>query len=180
MESHYCRKDFVQEYIERDKTLADLYRDYCDQTEKPHANYLMNPKIFNMEFNIAFHRPKKDQWEDCITFKNAHKEEKNSFKDKYEGHLIGKELSREEKIADKNSENKNLVAVVYDLLAVLQCPRGEECSFYYVSKNNVFHFTLYKIKAKYPTMFCYLWDEIHAKCGANERGTCVLIHRIIV
>lgn len=75
MESHYCRKDSIREYIEGDKTLADLYRNYCDQNKKPHANYLMNSWIFNSEFNIAFHRPKKDQFENCISFQNASDEE---------------------------------------------------------------------------------------------------------
>lgn len=174
MESHYCRKDSVREYIEGDKTLADLHRDYCEETEAPHANYLMYSRIFNMEFNIGFHRPKKDQCEDCIKYQNAPEEEKNTLKDKYDRHLVEKELSREEKKTDKNSENKNLIVAVYDLEAVLQCPRGEASGFYYVSKINVFNFTLYELKSKNPDVYCYVWDETQAKRGANEIGTCVL------
>lgn len=37
----------------------------------------------------------------------------NTFKNKYDRHLVEKELSREEKKADKNSENKNLIVAVY-------------------------------------------------------------------
>lgn len=96
------------------------------------------------------------------------------MKNKYDRHLVEKELSREEKKADKNSENKNLIVAVYDLEAVLQCPRGEASGFYYVSKINVFNFTLYELKSKNPDVFCYLWDETQAKRGANEIGTCVL------
>jgi hypothetical protein len=52
-----------------------------------------------------------------------------------------KELSRLEREKDKNS---NSVVAVYDLQAVLPCPKGDASSFYYVS-NLIFLISLYSI-----------------------------------
>lgn len=63
-------------------------------------------------------------------------EEKVNKRDEYQNHLNEKQLSREEKMKDK--ENKNAVVAVYDLQAVMQLPNGNVSAFYYKSKLNVF------------------------------------------
>lgn len=68
------------------------------------------------------------------------------MKKKYERHLVEKDLSCEEKKSDKNSKNKHLVVAVYDLEAVLQCPRGDASSFNYVSKINAYKFYSLRIE----------------------------------
>ena len=90
IESHYCRKDSSREYIEGGKTVAQLHRDYvaiCKESNKPYANYLMYCRIFNDEFKISFHTPKKDQCGDCVSYEIASAEVKETLKDDYDTHL---------------------------------------------------------------------------------------------
>nr|CAI5870500.1 unnamed protein product [Callosobruchus analis] len=149
IESHYCRSKSSREYIDGGKSLSQLHRDYvdnCIQKGEPYANYLMFSRIFNYEYNIAFFSPKKDQCEDCMAFKVASDEEKIPLKDDYENHLKEKELSRRKKENDKNNSDEDTVVAVYDLQAVLQCPKGDVSTFYYTCKLNVFNLTVYEIK----------------------------------
>lgn len=174
IESHYCRSHSSKEYIEGSKSIADLHRDYlelCKQENAPSGNYLMYFKIFNEEFNLAFHLPKKDQCEVCLQYRSLTEEEKITMEEKFNRHVKEKDLSRKEKELDKNSD-KDTKVIVYDLQAVLPCPTGEASSFYYVSKLNVLNFTLYDIKSHEGT--CFLWHEGEAHRGSNEIGSCIL------
>jgi hypothetical protein len=105
----------------------------------------------------------------CIAFKNAEGEEKETLQEKYDSHLKEKELPRLEKEKDKKS---NSVVAVCDLQAVLPCPKGDASSFCYVSKLNVFNFTVFNLQTN--DVQCYLWHEGLAQRGANETGSCVL------
>lgn len=92
-------------------------------------------RIFNGELNIAFYQPKKDQCEDCVAYNNATGEDKNRLRPKYENHLKEKELSRIEKAKDKSDaeDKESTIVAVYDLQAVMPCPRGDMSNFYCVS-----------------------------------------------
>jgi len=78
-------------------------------------------------------------------------------------------LSRLEIEIDKQA---NYVTAVYDLQAVLPCPLGNASSFYYVSKLNVFNFTVYDLQTN--DVQCYVWHECQAHRGANDIGSCIL------
>jgi hypothetical protein len=56
----------------------------------------------------------------------------------------------------------------------LCCPvqKGDASSFYYVSKLNVFNFTVFNLQTN--DVQCYLWHEGLAQRGAIEIGSCVL------
>ncbi|CAG9760236.1 unnamed protein product [Ceutorhynchus assimilis] len=173
-ESHYSREGTSREFIDGGKSLADIHRDYVaisKAKERHYANYLMFSRIFNTEYNISFFIPKKDQCEDCIAYFNASEEDKVTLKEKYDTHLREKELSRQEKQNDKKNNDDNTIIAVYDLQAVLQCPRGDVSSFYYNSKLNVFNFSIYEMKTN--TGRCFVWDDSEANRGVCEIGTCV-------
>nr|CAI5837697.1 unnamed protein product [Callosobruchus analis] len=104
-----------------------------------------------------------------MAFKVASDEEKISLKDDYENHLKEKELSRREKENDKNNSDEGTIVAVYDLQAVLQCPKGD---VYYTCKLNVFNLTVYEIKTH--TAKCFMWDESEANRGVCEIGSCIL------
>nr|CAH7712417.1 unnamed protein product [Callosobruchus chinensis] len=87
----------------------------------------------------------KDQCELCVSYQNAG--DKATMKANFEKHLTEKEL--------KNKQTKKGVT-----------------SFFYVSKLNVFNFTVYDIKTN--SVVCYVWNEVQGHRGANEIGTCVL------
>nr|CAH7736620.1 unnamed protein product [Callosobruchus chinensis]CAH7749798.1 unnamed protein product [Callosobruchus chinensis] len=129
----------------------------------------MYSKIFNEEFNLSFFVPKKDQCDYCTAFEQMTTQEKASQLEEYNQHHKEKTLAREEKERDKSS-NKHVA--VYDLQATLPCPKGETSNFYYISKLNVYNFTIFNLKTK--DVECYVWHEGHAHRGADEIGTCVL------
>ncbi|CAG9769320.1 unnamed protein product [Ceutorhynchus assimilis] len=110
IESHYLRAQTTREYIEGGKSSADLYRDYKEERERHHlpiANSVMFNRIFNGEFNISFYAPKKDQCDQCESYKNSNQEGKAKLVDSYNLHLEEKKLSREQKSIDKNIADNN-------------------------------------------------------------------------
>lgn len=60
MESHYCRASSEKKYLPPDLTLAKMFRYYLEDFKNP-VKISLYRKIFNSEFNLAFHTPKKDQ-----------------------------------------------------------------------------------------------------------------------
>lgn len=56
IEGHYPRKQSTRHYIERGKTLSNLYWDYKEGCieKKPFADLVMNIIVFNYEFNVYF------------------------------------------------------------------------------------------------------------------------------
>ncbi|CAH2088121.1 unnamed protein product [Euphydryas editha] len=74
IESHYLRQQTTREYIDGGKNLTDLYTDYqkeCLNNGVEAAKIHTYRKVFNEDYNIGFHTPKKDQCELCISFQNA-------------------------------------------------------------------------------------------------------------
>ncbi|CAG4992770.1 unnamed protein product [Colias eurytheme] len=181
IESHYVRATSSKEYIDGGKTIKDLYSDFVKQQEennKETGNYIAYYKIFTLEFNLSFFQPKKDQCDLCESFKNSTDEKKRELEDKYNKHIEEKSLSRIEKQEDRKKVTKDNIVAIYDLEAVLQCPRGDTSAFYYKSKLNNYNLTLTELtqtesKTAYDKVHCYFWTESEAKRGAIEIGTCV-------
>nr|CAI5825174.1 unnamed protein product [Callosobruchus analis] len=170
--SHYCRANTSREFIQDGLTVADMHRAYTklrQKVQQPAGNYVLYHKIFNEEYNISFFTPKKDQCELCVSYQNAGETDKTTMKANFEKHLTQKELSRIEKQTDRESDN---FVAVYDPQAVLPCPKGYTSSFFYVSKLNVFNFTVYDIKTN--SVVCYVWNEAQRHRGSSKIGTCVL------
>ena len=173
VESHYLRAHTTRSFIDGSRSIADIHRDYvqhCKENDLPFGNYTLFYRIFTEEFNISFFTPKKDQCDLCFEYGNATIEAKEALKERYDNHLIEKQLSRNEKINDK--ANNDAVVAVYDLQAVLQLPKGDISLFYYKSKLNVLNLTIYDIKTN--KCECYVWDETNGNRGVNEIGSCVL------
>lgn len=145
IESHYVRATTSKQYIGGDKTIKDLYNDFVTQqteTNRDKGNYMAYYKIFSNEFNLGFYQPKKDQCDLCVSYDNSNNEQKQDLEEKYLKHLEEKTLSRSEKFTDRQNITKDRKVVVYDLEAVLQCPRGDTSAFYYKLKVNSYNFTL--------------------------------------
>lgn len=175
IESHYIRTNTTRTFIEGSRSLADIHRDYvtkCNADKKPFGSYAIFHRVFNQEYNISFFVPKKDLCETCVAYENATDEDKSLLKEKFDQHLVEKDLSRHEKKRDKELDKINEIVAVYDLQAVMQIPKGDVSVFYYKSKLNVLNFTIYDLKTN--ECECYVWDESNANRGVNELGTCVL------
>nr|CAH7762584.1 unnamed protein product [Callosobruchus chinensis] len=109
--------------------------------------------------------------DDIKQSKDFNDQQKQEIENKYRTLHEEKKLSRREKETDKAHNDPNTIVTVFDLQAVLPCPVGDANSFYYVSKLNVFNFTLYDLKRHNGT--CFLWHEGEAHRGANETGSCI-------
>lgn len=117
------------------------------------------------------HIPKKDQCEQCESYKNSSATEKLEMQDAYDKHLIEKELVRSEKKRDKERAKVDPTYIVssFDLESVLPCPRGEVSAFFYRSKLNCYNLTIYNLATK--VIDAYVWTEVDARRGAEEIGS---------
>lgn len=191
------RASTSREYISAEKTIMNLWKDFDKsqkEDEKPTCDYWLYYDIFTREFNIGFFQPKKDKCDLCLDYELAAPNRKIEIKKKYEDHLKEKELCRQEKRLDRQNINETNICAVYDLQAVMQCPTGETSSFFYKSKLNCLNFTIVEMLKKsetakklkmndkenkneigaYDSVYCYFWDEVQGKRGANEIGSCIL------
>ncbi|XP_072389593.1 uncharacterized protein [Diabrotica undecimpunctata] len=181
IESHYLRASTTKEYIDGSKNIKDLFNDFKLKQENDNRDagtYSKYYKIFTTEFNLSFFQPKKDQCDLCTSYNNSNADQKKNLEEKYQTHIKEKNYSRIEKFNDRREINKNIKVVVFDLEAVLQCPRGNSSSFYYKSKLNCYNLTLTELtpqdfKVAYKNVHCYFWSESEAKRGAIEIGSCV-------
>lgn len=98
--------------------------------------------MFTRDFNIGFYQPKKDQ---CLSYLNSQGIDRENLEEEYRNHLIEKDLCCTEKKKDRSEISGNNKVVVYDLQAVLQCPRGETSAFYYKSKLDSYNLTLLEL-----------------------------------
>ncbi|KAL4702152.1 hypothetical protein ACJJTC_019407 [Scirpophaga incertulas] len=166
IESHYIRKDSKKLYLSKIKSLSLMF-DLYDQWFDPEiyinkANKRQNCEIVNSNFNIGFHKPKKDRCDICHVFENTSvpsEEEKHFFIN----HQSHKKVSRLLRQADKEeaSLNSNIVTATFHFEKVLQTPHGEVSIFYYKRKLNTLNFTVYDLANKVGT--CYMWHEGIAK-----------------
>ncbi|KAF8781692.1 hypothetical protein HNY73_012062 [Argiope bruennichi] len=81
----------------------------------------------------------------------------DALTEKYEQHIIEKDLSRMEKQADKENSDAETAVAVYDLQAVLSVPNCLVSDFYYLSKVASYNFTIFNIKK--DEVFSYFWNE---------------------
>uniref|UniRef100_A0A6P7G4W5 Uncharacterized protein LOC114337687 n=1 Tax=Diabrotica virgifera virgifera TaxID=50390 RepID=A0A6P7G4W5_DIAVI len=179
IESHYLRASTTKEYIDGSKNIKDLFNDF--KLKQKHDNrdagtYSIYYKLFTTEFNLSFFQPKNDQCDLCTSYNNSTADQKKDLEEKYQTHI--KEKNCIEKFNDRSKINKNIKVVVFDLEAVLQCPRGNSSSFYYKSKLNCYNLTLTELASQefnvaYKNVHCYFWSESEAKRGAIEIGSCV-------
>ena len=96
VESHYCRENTKNEYLSAGLNVSILYEEYvkqCTSTGVTPAKIHLYRQIFNNEFNIAFHMPKKDRCDTCKAMKIA-SNPTDEEKENYEKHLRGKEETK--------------------------------------------------------------------------------------
>lgn len=127
--------------------------------------------IFNIEFNLSFFKPKKDQCSLCFQYETAQEEEKEKLKTEYEEHIHEKNLSRLEKTEDKENINENLIVSCFDMQAIMPIPKGDVSIFYYKSRLSTMNFTVSELKG--GETFCYVWHEGEGGKGAIEVGSCL-------
>lgn len=68
VDSHYCRASSGKKYLESTLTISKMYNLYKQTTQAPVSEWIYRD-TFN-ELNISFLKPKKDQCDRCMQFKN--------------------------------------------------------------------------------------------------------------
>ena len=109
-----------------------------------HVNQLEKNLIVCSEFNLSFHRPKKDLCSKCEKYDNA--DDKVPLEEEhFLLHLSRKKQAQDETTADKKraAKNSDWLVLTADLQSVLSTPCGNVSSLYYSRKLSVYNFTLY-------------------------------------
>lgn len=173
VESHYCRSDTKRKYLDPSLNINIMYEMYKQSREeselevaKPHAYR----KIFNEEYNLGFHRPKKDQCRICLNYKTSGNIEEAT----YQLHLLSKNEARQEKRNDKEraQQNHNYVSLNFDLQQVLLAPTDpRNNALFYKQRLKTFNFTIYNVASQQGD--CFMWTETNGKRGSCEIATCL-------
>lgn len=78
-ESHYCRKSTQREYLDSSLSIRKMYNLYIEKCKEDHKDaqkFWFYDKIFATEFNLGFHKPKKDVCSFCAAYGKMSEKEK--------------------------------------------------------------------------------------------------------
>ncbi|CAG5022557.1 unnamed protein product [Parnassius apollo] len=152
------------------------YVEYCKERQVVPEKASFYKFIFTNEFNYGFHRPKKDQCDHCIQFKNRPEHEQQLHKEEYDLHIIRKNEARKHKVLDKNRTkvDPGFIAFAMDLEKLLLAPNLQAGQVYYKRKLKIYNFTLYNLGDSEATN--YMWHEGVGTKGASEIATCIWMH----
>ncbi|KAJ4431178.1 hypothetical protein ANN_19775 [Periplaneta americana] len=177
VESHYCRKSSTKQFLNADLNIQKMYRLYKTwSAEKENVKENVYRRIFTTEFNLYFHRPKKDLCRICEKYNNMTPAEKDAFGIEYQRHINNKDDATKEKENDKQKAKNvsNFKSFTFDLQSVLYTPCSQVSTLYYTRKFCTYNLTIYDQETKKGS--CYLWTEKDGKCGSDEIGTCLKKH----
>lgn len=176
--SHYCRKESKRLYLEAElQNVSNLHKLYVEELRKRQPNeepvsLAVYKRVFQSEYNLAFHHPKKDKCVFCEGFSNTPVALRTEeLIQKYQDHLKEKEATyaQHKEDQEKPTQDDGFVCASFDLQKVLNTPCGNSVLLYYSRKYAVYNLTVYESKTKKG--FCNLWGECDAQRGANEVGT---------
>lgn len=142
------------------------------------ASYRQYTDIFNEEFNIGTHLPKKDECDFCFRFKYCTEEEKNELKEELEKHFALKNKIRDLKLADKhlaNEDGSTVLFCCFDMQKILLVPQGASSAFFYQSKLSCYNETCWSTHLNQKKAYLYTWHEGQLGKGANEVASCVFL-----
>ena len=172
VESHYNRANTKKEYLADGLNITILYEEYvkkCEEAGTTPGKLHLYRQIFNTDFNIAFHVPKKDRCDSCEAMgKNENPTEED--KRKHEEHLAGKLETKTERDKDRQDDNK--FTVCFDLENVFALPTAEVSNFFYKRKLNVYFMTAHCSvdKRGYGAM----WNEAQNGRAGNDIASSVM------
>lgn len=179
--SHYCRKSSTKNYLPSDLNLNSMYELYqtkCFENGKTPEKKSYYIKIFKTEFNLAFHKPRKDKCDKCYKFEIMTEEEKATNSDMYELHLSNKEAVKKFKEGIKERSLKNEINYSqFDFEAVRYCPKINAKAIFYKRRYSVYNFTVYDVPQKDGT--CFMWGESTAGRGSAEVASCLFNHMAV-
>ena len=176
MEAHYVRANTKRRYFEATlniRVMHSLYMDHCSQNGWTPVKECYYREVFNTDFNIGFHRPKKDTCNFCSTYENSSHDEKQKLQEQYKSHHVRKDAVRDLKNHHKvlAKERDDTVVVTLDMEAVLCCPKLTVSSLYYRRKLSTYNCTVYNLGNQ--DVHCYMWHEGTGGRGSSEIASCL-------
>lgn len=128
--------------------MYDLYKRKCLEEGSTPVKESFYRFIFNSEFNLSFHIPKKERCDQCESYQTALDQNLLSqvAESKQKKHIADKTAMRQERQADRDAENT--LVVCFDLQNVITCPRAEISSFFYKRKLNLYNLTAHSSLSK--------------------------------
>jgi len=181
MESHYSRLTSKKSYLGAGlniKIMFKLFKEKHYPSEKCPISESFYRKAFCENFNMSFHKPKKDQCSVCNRYDQRKRDGtlNEDMELEYSRHQQMKMWAREEKQKDKDRarNDKSVHVSTFDLEAVLPTPCSLVGELYYKRKISCYNLSYYSLADQKGT--CYIWDETQGGRGANEIGSCVLKH----
>lgn len=185
--SHYCRSSSSREYLERSLSLSkmyDLYLEYCRENNLTSEKKWLYCQVFNEEYNIGFHKPKKDLCDICSEY-DLRKQENivsGDLEEKYRKHIEAKLSAREEKLKDVNISkgDESTVLMCFDMQSVLTCPQTQISKAYYKKKFAVYNLTGFDVVQKKG--YCALWHELlGGRKGIDiASALCLILEKLLV
>lgn len=176
--SHYCRSGTKRQYLCSTLNITIMYSLYCkrcEETSEIKVSEAVYRKVFNENYNLGFHRPRKDQCRLCMSYHNASVLEKATLETDYNTHIQAKEQARAEKRNDKikgAESNGKLVCANFDLQQVLLVPSDPtNNALFYKRRLATYNFTVYNVVTREGD--CFMWSEIQGKRGSCEIASCV-------
>ncbi|CAG9817163.1 unnamed protein product [Phaedon cochleariae] len=177
--SHYTRANSKRQYLEPHLSVKKMYVDFTEslpEDVKP-CSLQTYRNIFNTEYNLGFHHPKKDRCDFCAKYEEYPVgTEKDNMTPEYDAHIIAKNQARLKMLEDSNkSKNDRMFkCFTFDLQQVLLAPYFNVKSFYYKRKLCVYNLTIYDHGA--GKGYCYVWDETIAQRGSCDIASCIVQH----
>jgi len=112
--------------------------------------------IFHKDFNLAFHKPKKNMCDLCVKYSRSSDTEKDEMRQRMEEHLKNKTVCREQEKPRAQSDSKVNVAC-FDLQQVLITPHSMSSQLYYRRKLATYNLTVFDVAKK--DGYYYMWHE---------------------
>ena len=171
VDSHYCRANTSKNYLDSDLDISKLYDLYVkkstDDQVDPVKEWLYR-NIFKTEYNLDFHRPKKDRCEKCEEFKVAKENGVSTdvMEKDYTDHIL--EKMRADRDADKQAGN---TVLCFDLENMVNLPKAEIGPLFYKRKLNLYNMTGHYSQNKQG--YCAVWIEVMAGRAGDDIGSSV-------
>lgn len=126
--------------------MYDLYEEKCESDNIVPVSSKVYRTTFCTEYNLSFHKPKKDTCAFCNTYQEKERTGVVSKEDKinYAEHLKRKDEAWSEKEMDKEAskQEKSIYTATLDLQAVLYTPCSNASTVFY--KGKLIHLHLQK------------------------------------
>ena len=157
IESQYCRATSSRKYLDSTLSVEKMYNMFCDNfQDTPPVKLSAYRNIFNQEFNLSFHVPKKDMCDYCEELRCNSAPSDEDMK-RYENHQAFKIASKTERDQDRSIGDTTHAVISFDLENVISLPRANIKSFYFRRKLSVFNLTAQCSIDK--SAYCAVWCE---------------------